>query len=198
MSKDNISADFDWKAFNSLNLIQRMWKKSMAKNVWRITEGDYSRVLDIGCGSSRIITHFNNAVGIDIDKNKIEYMKKINKNIEFEVMDCCNMEFGDKSFDTIICTEVIEHLEKPEKLLSEISRIVRNNGIVLIATPDTSKIQWRIIQWIYNILGAYKGQHITYYTLETLKESAKRYKLNYIQHKYIMSCDMLCVFNKGE
>lgn len=51
---------------------------------------------------------------------------------------CCNAEsipVNDDSFDTALLCEVIEHLEKPEKVLREAFRILKNDGVLIISTP---------------------------------------------------------------
>lgn len=153
--------------------------------------------LDYGCGSSRIITQYKNAIGIDIDGDKIIYMAK-KTNGKFLSMNCYNLEFCNNSFGIVMCIEVIEHLGEPDKMLSEASRVLDKGGLFIIATPDTSKILWNITQWFYNIFGGYKGDHITFYNLNSLKKAVEKHGLSFVEHRYIMGCDLLCVFKKYE
>lgn len=46
------------------------------------------------------------------------------------------MPFKDESFDVIICSDVIEHLERPEKLVKEISRILQKGGMLYLTCPN--------------------------------------------------------------
>jgi len=50
--------------------------------------------------------------------------------------DACDAPFLNNSFDVVICRELIEHVPSPEKLLSEIWRLLRPDGYALITTPN--------------------------------------------------------------
>jgi len=50
--------------------------------------------------------------------------------------DAIRLPFADGSFDGVICFETIEHLEKPARLLKEIRRVLRSNGVALLSTPN--------------------------------------------------------------
>lgn len=52
--------------------------------------------------------------------------------------------YANKSFAAIICLEVIEHLENPWLLMREFSRILKNNGLVIISSPNVANITARI------------------------------------------------------
>ena len=62
----------------------------------------------------------------------------------FSVGDVTKTEFDDNTFDTIICGEVIEHLEEPEKLIKELTRITKKGGRVLITCPYKETEERRI------------------------------------------------------
>ena len=49
--------------------------------------------------------------------------------------DASLMPFADASFDTILCTEVMEHVMDPEKVTAEFARILKPDGIVIITVP---------------------------------------------------------------
>ena len=51
-----------------------------------------------------------------------------------------NIPFDDNTFDRIICSHVLEHIEDDEKAISELYRILRPNGIALIAVPTYGKL----------------------------------------------------------
>ena len=55
------------------------------------------------------------------------------------------LPYADHSFDLVWCTEVVEHLQKPESLFSEIDRVLRSGGIAILTTPNSS---W----WFYSVV----------------------------------------------
>jgi 2-polyprenyl-3-methyl-5-hydroxy-6-metoxy-1,4-benzoquinol methylase len=83
-------------------------------------------VLDIGSSTGIIANYlskyFGKVVGIDIDKNAIEYAKNNFKkdNLQFAISDSMNMDYPDNSFDVVICAHVYEHVPDADRLMTEI------------------------------------------------------------------------------
>ncbi|MDP2950147.1 MAG: methyltransferase domain-containing protein [Chloroflexota bacterium] len=95
------------------------------------------RVLDAGCGSGRLFTYelrgrASLIVGLDIGPDVAQ-----NPNIEAPVLgDLAALPFVGEAFDLIICKHVLEHLEEPQGAFSELSRVLRAQGRLLILTPN--------------------------------------------------------------
>lgn len=195
--KKSNPAAYDWEAFKSFNLLRRYWKRKMAEKVWSMAGNPPKDILDCGCGSSPIITHFPTAIGIDIDPDKLDFMKtKVGNKLLY--MDVSNLEFPDESFDLVLFIEAIEHLETRNTALSEISRVLRPGGTVIIATPDDSKILWKIIQFLYDKLmtGGYEEEHINLLTKDSLIQLARSNGLRLVKLDYVAYCDMIAKFEK--
>lgn len=102
-------------------------------------------MLDAGCGTGVYSFYFSNFAkdiqAIDISKDKIDYLKRENflKNINFSRQDLCNLPFEKESFDFIVCSDVLEHIKEDEKAISELSRVLKKNGTILITVPYYSK-----------------------------------------------------------
>jgi|SRR3989344_2999245 len=98
-----------------------------------------SKVLDVGCGVGQVSNFLAgrgyNVIGTDISQLLIEEAKK-NGKANFRVMDALNLEFEDKRFDCVISAETIEHIPDPEKMLSEIHRVLKNGGILVLRFPN--------------------------------------------------------------
>ena len=99
-----------------------------------------SKILDIGCREGlfleRMQLHgFSSLWGVDISSKSIKYLNKKRKNINGVVGNAQSIPFLDKSFDVIICTHTLEHCENPDKVISEIYRLLKPNGICLIEVP---------------------------------------------------------------
>lgn len=100
------------------------------------------KVLDIACGEgygakllSRLAEH---VTGIDIDKKTIEKasLKYRMPNIEFHCASALEIPAADNKFDLIACFETIEHLDDHDKLLNELKRVLKPEGILMISTPE--------------------------------------------------------------
>lgn len=91
------------------------------------------RVLDVGCGLRPYEKYFKHCdyIGIDVEVSGREMDDK--KPDKF--YDRLNIPFEDKSFDIVICTEVLEHCVDTDKLLSEMYRILKISGILFLTVP---------------------------------------------------------------
>ena len=103
-------------------------------------------VLDLGSGegygSYMLAQVARKVIGVDIDPDAIEYAKtKYQKeNLEFLEGSICNVPLkGEKIFDVIVCFEALEHIEEQERLLSEIKRLLKDDGLAILSTPNKSQ-----------------------------------------------------------
>ena len=100
-------------------------------------------VLDAACGSgygSAILSESGaqKVVGIDNSSEAIEYCEKNYKkeNLEFKKDDCEKITL-DASFDVVVSFETIEHLKNQDNFLAEIKRVLKDDGIFIVSTPNT-------------------------------------------------------------
>ena len=101
------------------------------------TEIAKNNILDIGCGNGRNIEYYssnkNKIIGLD---NSIEFVKLCkSKNLEVYFGSMTNLIFSDKEFDFILSIASFHHLNNiidRKKTLSEIYRVLKPNGIVLM------------------------------------------------------------------
>ncbi|MBI5119194.1 class I SAM-dependent methyltransferase [Candidatus Poribacteria bacterium] len=100
------------------------------------------RVLEIGCGegvgASILAQKAGSLVAVDYSEDALRQARSHCGacNTQFSLMKVPPIDFADASFDTVICFQMIEHLEKPGDLVAEICRIMRDDGIALIATVN--------------------------------------------------------------
>src|SRR5260221_8761154 len=101
-------------------------------------------VLDIACGEgygTKILSKSANKVfGIDIDSASIDHAKKTygENNIEFICGNVKNIPLPDNSVDVVVSYETIEHIDEGTQndFLTEIKRVLKKGGILIISTPD--------------------------------------------------------------
>lgn len=189
IKESQTSPEYEWKSYYRGSMIQRWWKKSIAKTVWEwIPESN--KLLDIGCGSSPLISKYiGHATAIDLNEAKIKFMKVKYPKIAFFATDIGNIV---DTYDNVICIEVLEHLKDAEKMVSHIARHLKDGGTAVIATPDYSKILWHLAEKFT----PYEEEHITHFTRQSLEEMCKKYGLTPVKYRYIAACDLVEMFKK--
>ena len=97
-------------------------------------------VLDVGCGNG-IISHSVgkrgfDVFGIDISEKAIEKAMSKNNlpNVKFAVMSAEEFSTG-KTYDAVICSEVLEHVFELDATLKEINRVMKSGSNILITCP---------------------------------------------------------------
>ncbi|MBL7892786.1 MAG: class I SAM-dependent methyltransferase [Bacteroidia bacterium] len=90
-------------------------------------------MLDFGCGSKPYKHFFSVAEYIGVDMVNPAYTKQ-SENIDYFIKDG-KIPFPDNYFDSVLCTEVLEHVFSIDEVLTEISRVLKPNGRFLITLP---------------------------------------------------------------
>lgn len=145
------------------NLDSRL--SNIVEAVKRVTE-ENGKLLDIGCGDG--------------------FLKKALPNFEYQGIDIDNTRFPEaikhdlavtpypvssESIDTIVCSEVLEHLWEPEKTIKEMFRILKFRGKGIITVPNYNNIDYILDnyrQLIYDKNNPFTVEHIRQYTVPSL------------------------------
>jgi len=101
------------------------------------------RVLDAACGegygSHLLARHAAEVTGVDISAEAIAHARARyggSANLRFEQGDASDLGFADARFDAIISFETLEHLAAHEQLLAGFARVLADDGLLLISSPD--------------------------------------------------------------
>jgi SAM-dependent methyltransferase len=176
------SADYDARAYDALMPPQRYWQRQRYKIITALIKenGKNESVVDVGCGSSRIIGALpQGSLVLDILLRKVRYARRFGRPaVQGSIF---NLPIPDESFSCVLCSQVIEHIPRAN-VLDELDRVLQPGGFLILGTPDYDNWQWLVIEWLYKILlpQAYADEHITHYTYRELIDElvAKRgYKL---------------------
>lgn len=91
------------------------------------------RVLDVGAGE---FSRYQDLFKCD------EYIKMdIKKSDNVDVVGSAeSIPFQDETFDSVVCTQVFEHLKNPQKAAAEISRVLKKGGICLLTVPQVNEL----------------------------------------------------------
>ncbi len=119
--------------------------------------GTQANVVDIGCGVGDLLVEMRkrrpgvSVSGLDFSARAIQGAKAILPDGTF-VQHVIERElpYPDATFDVVLCTDVLEHLEHPLDVASELVRICRPGGIVAIVVPDGDVDQFFGHIWFWN------------------------------------------------
>ena len=126
-------------------------------------------ILDIGCGSclvaDRVADLDATYVGLDFPAHHIAYARKRFVDADHRLHTTFIRGDGEKlpmrpnTVDTVVFSEVIEHLMRPELAVWEISRVLRPGGVLLMTTNNASEVPLRspfshLFAWIEKAVGA--------------------------------------------
>lgn len=91
-----------------------------------------NQLLDVGCGTKpyQNLFQFEKYIGIDFDKGGANQ----NPHADF-LYDGKKFPFDENEMDCVLATEVFEHVFEPERFLSEVSRVLKPGGKLLITVP---------------------------------------------------------------
>jgi ubiquinone/menaquinone biosynthesis C-methylase UbiE len=192
-----LSADYDDRAFNSPIWLQRYWQRSRYRHITELIKGE-GKVLDVGCGSSRIIGALPEAsVALDVANRKLRYARKFKKLLV--VGSGFNLPFADKSFPCVLCSQVIEHVPFDSPILDELDRVLAPGGLLVLGTPDYDHWKWVYIEKVYGKVapGAYADEHITHYNRQQLIDIFEKRGYKVEATRYILRGELILAFNTG-
>src|ERR1700730_10225498 len=116
-----------------LNFIIDVLKKNNPQDAW---------VLDVGCGNGVISRSLGaegfNVYGIDISEKTIEKARSLNlyPNVKFDVISAEQLVARGERYDAVICSEVLEHLEDPRRLLGLLYQSIKPGGKLIVTVPN--------------------------------------------------------------
>ncbi|BFM39487.1 class I SAM-dependent methyltransferase [Synechocystis sp. LKSZ1] len=107
-------------------------RKGLLENIQDFSPLVTGKTLDVGCGSKPYQKLFDASeyIGLEIDSENNRKNKKADYFYQGD-----KFPFNDEEFDSVISNEVLEHIFNPDTFLSEINRVLKNQGTLLITVP---------------------------------------------------------------
>jgi ubiquinone/menaquinone biosynthesis C-methylase UbiE len=106
-----------------------------------LPDKDNATILDCGCGKGDYVDalrqHGIEAYGIEYSEEKVVQAGASHKSAEYiRQGDAQDMQFPDCTFDAVLLNEVLEHIPDEHKALSEINRVLKDSGTLIIFSPN--------------------------------------------------------------
>ena len=173
-----------------------------------------AEVLDVGCGNGVISRSLGekglNVKGIDVSDKAIARARELNKfpNVRFDVVSAEQLVADGHRYHAVICSEVLEHLNDPGKLLSVLHDLLDTNGVLIVTVPNgvgprelfvtrpiiamqkKNNWMWSAVQKTKRLFG-YKGTtvqssaddltHIQFFTKSSLEKLASQHRFSIVR-----------------
>jgi len=145
----------------------RRAKKRIRLVKWRVKG---RRFVDVGCNVGFAVEAARRlgleSLGIDIDESSIRLGKSLFPEAMLEIMSVQELAASGSTFDLIYCSEVIEHLLNPVEFVEALSKILNNNGVLFLTTPDIDhfSLPEDILSWD----GVRPPEHLLYFSKKSL------------------------------
>ncbi|MDQ3985626.1 MAG: methyltransferase domain-containing protein [Actinomycetota bacterium] len=184
------AADYDHRAFDSWIPLQRYWQRRRFTIIQEFVSESGS-VLDVGCGTSRIIQTLPHVVGMDVAIRKLRWLRSPGRPLVQGTL--THLPFRDHAFDALVCSEVIEHIPREQVRIEELIRVLSPGGTLILGTPDYSRKRWRFLEWAYAKVfpGGYVLEHINRYTYSGLREELESMGLEILDCEYVGGSEMI-------
>lgn len=177
-------------------------KRRARKIIEEINPQRDEKILDLGCGTGYYLFLLSslpvnlNLFGLDHDGKALDEARKFLKDrkIKYILGDSHVLPFKDNTFDKIVASEVLEHLENDSQALCEIFRVLKKDGLLVISVPSINyPFFWDPINWILQHFfnthikeGFFSGiwnQHLRLYKQSGLKREFEKagFKIENIQ-----------------
>lgn len=157
-----------WKA-----IVKMIWYKISGQYFNEIINEAKGRVLDIGCGYGHYLLALKQkgieVYGLEVNPNCVEVCNQIGLNVFCGTLEEAN--FHSEFFDVVILSQALEHTTSPKAILTEIYRILKPGGKVLIYCPSADSFFLRIFDKYWQ--GWYVPFHFYTFNSFTLKKLAE-------------------------
>jgi SAM-dependent methyltransferase len=147
----------------------------------RLPLGPGTRVLDIGCGEGRhavaAARDAGEVVGVDLDPDRLLTAREDYDTYAdgtpgtFLRGDALNLPFVDDGFDTVVCSEVLEHLPDHEAAIAELRRVCRPGGALAVSVPryGPERVCWLLSEAYHQV----EGGHVRIFNREELRAAVE-------------------------
>ena len=138
-------------------------------------------VLDVGCSFGHgawllVACGAERLTAVDLDRQRLGVAHDVLRNMQDSsllAMNAQRLAFKDQSFQVATCFEVIEHVENPADFLSEVRRILTNQGILLLTTPNRSVR-------LFSLQRPWNPEHLREYTLDGLGRALQQHFSSFV------------------
>ena len=129
-------------------IARRLQEGFLAAGRQLLSRVELGRVLEVGCGPGDLSEALDmdgaHYLGTDLSTAEVRHAATAYPHRRFASASIYDLPFDDDQFDTVICCEVLEHLDDPETGLREVARVCRQQALISVPWEPT----WRMLNLV--------------------------------------------------
>jgi 2-polyprenyl-3-methyl-5-hydroxy-6-metoxy-1,4-benzoquinol methylase len=137
-------------------------------------------IMDVGCGSGQLghslltTGKAREVVGVEIYEQAAKEAMRFYKTVHVGDIEEMNLDY-ENYFDIVICSDILEHLKEPSKMVNKIFTYLVKGGLIVCSVPNVRYWQiWRDLifrgKWEYTAEGIMDHTHLRYFTVSSFKK----------------------------
>lgn len=109
------------------------------------------QLVDVGCGAGFLANYLAkknfNVHGMDLSESSLEIARKFDdsKRVKYQAGNAYELPYADHTFDVVTCMDFLEHVGEPQKVVQEIARVLKPDGLFIFHTFNRNPIAHLVI-----------------------------------------------------
>jgi 2-polyprenyl-3-methyl-5-hydroxy-6-metoxy-1,4-benzoquinol methylase len=145
-------------------------------DVLNLITGSGCNILDVGCGSGSIAARLKNkghfVDGVTLSEEELNIAKQYLRNgFIYNLENGLPSELKENEYDYIVCSHVLEHIAYPEKVLTDIKKVLKKDGKLIVALPNVFyyKARFQLLKGSFKQeeSGIWDYTHLRWYSFTT-------------------------------
>jgi 2-polyprenyl-3-methyl-5-hydroxy-6-metoxy-1,4-benzoquinol methylase len=173
--------------FGRIDIFYLLLKLNKVGILERIKKGN--TILDVGCGSGEFLFDMKKrewkVFGNDTSYELCAYAQKELGLENIFNKDLISLEFPDKFFDAVTLWHVLEHLNRPMETLKKINNILKDDGVLIIESPNFDSCQRKFFKEKWFALTI--PRHIYHFSSQSVEKVLNRAGLKIIKRDYFVN-----------
>ena len=121
------------------------------KHFFTLCDFEKKSILDVGCWWGWFVKYAADrgasAFGFDIEKERIDDARRFAETGSFCVCGAQDISFASGCFDLVFAWDILEHVTRPDRMISEIGRVLKQEGTLILAVPNDYNLATLPYRW---------------------------------------------------
>lgn len=127
-----------------------------------------TKVLDVACGAGFLSNELAKlglqVSGIDLSEDSLVVARKYDetKSVHYQLCDAYHLPFADGTFDVVTAMDFLEHIDRPQEVIKEFSRVLKPKGLFVFHTFNRNPLAYliiiKVVEWV--VKNTPKNMHV--------------------------------------